>query len=739
MNILNKGFLSLSLRCCCFAVVIYFSHFKAIKAQDRISAERLGGEIIFDGICDEDAWYSIRELPLITFSPDYGAEPSEKTIIKIAYDDEYLYLGAILSDKNPDKMKVQIKRDHWNYDCDWIILILDTFNDKENTLAFGTSPNGGRSDVAFYNDGRNQNLDWNTFWDAKASINENGWQAEMRIPFSSLRFHVVDNEVIMGLGIMRYISNKYEAYVMPQAKEEYGFFGPFMATQTTEMVLNGIKSKNPVYITPFISGGLSQTSHLDDIETSYTKESDKNIDAGLDVKFRISDNLTVDVSLNTDFAQVEDDNIRVNLTRFPLFYSEKRQFFQERNSNFLFNFLGNNRLFHSRQIGLYNGLPVDVYGGARVVGMTGDWDVGFLSMQTAPAEDLLSENFSVFRLSRQVINEESELGGIITNRTDFKGKHNTAFGFDGFFHLTGNDYLKLMWAQTYENGNENVFSVNQSQILINWNRRTDKGFYYNMSYNRTGLDYNPAVGFQSRKDYSRFSALMGYGWIYERAWIKKHSISISGDTYLKNTDHYTESSSLALNWSMESRGGITASVSASRSFDYLLNNFSPYPEISIASGKYTDFQIYASTESPRGKSLGIYSEVYSGSYYGGLIYGLSASPTCIIKNTIRFTGTYIFDRVKFPDLEEIFDSHIFRLRTEIVFSTKLSMSAFIQYGNTSKQVPVNVRLRYNPREGNDLYIIYDEGFNTDRSREYPALPFSKLRTIMLKYTYTFIL
>ena len=132
------------------------------------------------------------------------------------------------------------------------------------------------------------------------------------------------------------------------------------------------------------------------------------------------------------------------------------------------------------------------------------------------------------------------------------------------------------------------------------------------------------------------------------------------------------------------------------------------------------------------------TDFYTGGYYNGWIYGKSGSPTCIIRNFVRLTGTYTFNTVGFPGTDNRFDSHIFRFRSEIVFNTKLSMSAFIQYSNTSKMIPANVRIRYNPREGNDLYIIYDEGYNTDRQRETPYLPVTRLRTIMLKYTYTFI-
>ncbi len=175
--------------------------------QERYVLPKLDSELQYDGICDEPAWDNIEQLPLMMLTPSYNSEPTEKTEIRVAYDDDYLYLGAICADSHPEKMKIQLKRDDWKYECDWIFLILDTFNDKENTVLFGTSPSGGRTDVAFSNDANNlsydMNTSWNTFWDVKTSVDNAGWQVEMRIPFSSLRFQDRDGETVMGLNVFR--------------------------------------------------------------------------------------------------------------------------------------------------------------------------------------------------------------------------------------------------------------------------------------------------------------------------------------------------------------------------------------------------------------------------------------------------------------------------------------------------------------------------------------------------------
>lgn len=712
--------------------------------QDRYILSRLGGEFKFDGICDEPAWDSIKPLTLIMFIPVYGNEPSEKTEIRIAYDNDYLYLGAKLYDSQTEKMKIQFKRDDWKYSCDWVGLIIDTFNDKENTVVFATSPSGGRTDVSFSNDFSNimmdMNLSWNTHWDVKVKTDNKGWYAEMRIPFSSLRFQDVDGEVVMGLSAFRYISNKNESYVFPGVDIKHGFWGIFKASQTQEIVIKGIKSRKPLYIAPYVLGGLGQEYKLNDEDTKYKRIDNTTWDAGIDMKYRMSDNLTLDVSLNTDFAQVEADDQRVNLTRFSLFFPEKRQFFQERRSNFEFNFDMQNRLFYTRRIGIYDGKPVGIYGGGRMVGRVGSWDVGFLSMQSAPVEDLFSENFAVMRLRRQVINPSTYIGGIVTNRMDFKENYNTAYGLDGIFRLFGDDYLKFMWAQTFENGNDNQpLSLDPARIYLNWERRTMKGIAYNLSYSKSGADYDPGIGYEQRDNYSRYGLSLLYGWIYDNSWIRTHKIQLDGFQYTGNANNITESAEIWLGWDFESKEGMTGTITGKLIYDNLLEDFKLSEVDSVLAGSYSFYHLEGDFSTPRGRLFSIESNVEIGPYYDGWRTSLSISPRGIIKNRVELIGTYQFNRVNFPDRDQQFDAHIFRLNNLLMLSTKLSVAAFVQYNSAIDAVFANIRLRYNPKEGNDLYIVYNEGYNTDRHRDFPILPITSERTIMIKYTYTFIL
>ena len=253
---------------------------------------------------------------------------------------------------------------------------------------------------------------------------------------------------------------------------------------------------------------------LNEEETEYLKEDKPKMEAGLDVKYSLTSNLTLDLTANTDFAQVEADDQQVNLTRYSLFFPEKRLFFQERSGIFNFSLGGrSDNLFYSRRIGIVEDDQVRIYGGARMTGRINKWDVGILDMQTASYSDTPSENFGVARLRRQVINQNSYVGGIMTSRIGTDGSYNVAYGLDGIFRLFGDDYLDVRIAQTFETGAENnFFSTDPTFAGITWERRTDEGFAYDLSYNFTGEQMNPDVGFLRRNDIQGLGSRLQYGW-----------------------------------------------------------------------------------------------------------------------------------------------------------------------------------------------------------------------------------
>jgi len=368
-------------------------------AQTPMTLPRIEGPITLDGRSTEPAWQEIEPLPMTMYQPTYEGGVRERTEVRVAYDDEYLYVLGRLYDSHPEDIRANsLHRDRYSGD-DTFAIILDTFNDNENALWFFTTPTGVRFDMAVSNDaegglGGTVNSNWDTFWSAEARQTDEGWFAEMRIPLSSLGFQSEGERVTMGMTTYRYIARRNERYIFPAIPPDWslGFAKP---SQAQDVVLNGVESRRPVYFTPYVLGGVEQEARLAEDETTYRQHRDLTRELGGDLKYNLTNNLTLDLTANTDFAQVEADPQRVNLTRFSLFFPEKRRFFQERASTFAFNTGGNDRLFNSRRIGLVEGEPVRIWGGARLVGRVGNWDVGVLNMQTAEDEalDVPSENF----------------------------------------------------------------------------------------------------------------------------------------------------------------------------------------------------------------------------------------------------------------------------------------------------------------------------------------------------------
>jgi len=713
--------------------------------DEPVKIQRIKSSVLLDGISNEPAWEGIESFPMIMRTPNFGNEPSERTQVLLGYDDNYLYIAGRLYDSEPSKIQsTSFKRDGgWNWSTDHLGVIFDTFNDNENAVLFVTTPVGTRTDYSIKNDGegdpdRYANPSWNTFWDVAAVSNGDGWFTEMRIPFSSLRYEVKGGQTVMGFTAYRLVPRKFELSNFPFIPEKKGLIKP---SQGQEIIFEGLKRHNPVYIVPYVLGGLGQSNQLNETETAYEKHDKFEREAGLDVKYGLTNNLTLDVTLNPDFAQVEADDQIINLTRYSLFFPEKRLFFQERQGNFEFRFEDDDRLFYSRRIGLHGGNRVRIYGGARVVGRTGPWDIGFLNMQTEKYEDLLSENFNVVQLRRQVINPYSYIGGMITSRIGNRDSWNTAYGIDGIFRLFGDDYLILKWAQSFENGKKNQFtSLEPSKIYVNWNRRTSKGLGYDLIYSRSGDDFNPGIGYQRHNNYTRFGDRVQYKWFPgENSRLQNHQVFIDGYAFLNNNDWKIESSQTGIGWQFETRANSAGSIAVKQYKEDVTELFSISDDTDVPTGKYTFYGLKFTYDLRRGSPYNIGTTIDAGSFYDGRRISLSLKPVANISAHLQLEGMYQINRVEFPDRNQKFTGHIGRLKVSAFLNSKLSLVSLAQYNSAIDKIITNIRFRYNPREGHDLYIVYDEGLNTYRDREIPELPLSSIRTIMLKYSYTFVI
>ncbi len=385
-------------------------------------------------------------------------------------------------------------------------------------------------------------------------------------------------------------------------------------------------------------------------------------EVGGDIKYGLTTNMVLDLTINTDFAQVEADDEQINLTRYELYLPEKRPFFLERASIFDFNLGFNNTLFYSRRIGLSDdGDPIRIYGGARIIGRVGKWDMAMLDMQTAPLkkknssgiyeEILPSENFGVMRFRRQVFNENSYIGAGFTSRLGTNGHYNVGYGLDGIFRLFGQDYLDMKFAQTYETGAVTSDFLKPTRIAIDWTRRSAKGLGYSMGYSYSGLNFNPGIGFEMLDDYYSGRISILYGWIPgENSKLYSHRME-----YWTRYSEYISDGSLmsysnTIGWEFTTKnqwqgyGSIVHSKENLKDSLILIED-----EAFVLPGKYEFVNFMGMLSTPASNPFFLMLMTEAGQFYDGWRFSVRLQPTWNISKHFELGGTYGFDHVNFTE------------------------------------------------------------------------------------------
>jgi len=724
-----------------------FSAFSLLSQdQGRLVIGKMEGSIVFDGKPDEAAWDHLEPFPMITHMPVFGNPPSEKSVIRMGYDDQYIYVGALLHVSDPSFIQaIGKKRDMETMSSDFLLLGFDTYNDKENALMFATNPLGLRWDAAVSNDGTivmeemPLNMDWNTFWEVKTSYDDEGWYCEMVIPISSLRFQDIDGKTVMGISVFRWIPAKDEGDIFPAISNEWGPTSHIKPSLYQEVVFEGLSPKKPLYITPYLLTGFDQENKLNDAETAYDYGGKYKFEPGLDIKYGINPNTVLDLTANTDFAQVEADNQQFNTTRFSLFFPEKRKFFLERSSIFDFGLGAQNNLFYSRRIGLYEGNPVRIWGGARLNSRVKDWDIGLMDLQTASFEELPSENFGALRLKRRTFNQYSYLGGMLTSRLGVDGTYNVAYGLDGVIRVFGDDYLTIRWAQTLRDSAENnPLSLDPTNFYINWERRKQEGLSYSAGINYSGTDFDPGIGFEMIDNFIATAPSLRYTWISpEKSWLQSHNIWLFNYAFFSLPGNSLLIYNLNPTWTFTSKNSWTGSIGPVYRIDLLDEDFELSESVVVPAGRYSYLGSELMLQTPGTSSFYTIFMFEGGGYFDGYKLTPSIQPKWNIGASMELGGMYKLDLIRFPDRAQQLNNHIAGLQALYMFSTRLSLSAFVQYNSAINKVLSNIRFRYNPKEGTDLYIVFNEGRNTYLDREVPNLPVYDQRNITLKFTYTF--
>jgi hypothetical protein len=727
----------------------------------KVVIGRLNQAVNFDGIPDEPAWKEIEPLKMTMHTPSFGKQPSEDTDVRFAYDGKYLYMGARLFYKDATMIRSSsFKRDYTGFGGDMFGFILDTYNDHENGSVFYTSPDGLRFDATVQRDAiltrpdqKPMNLSWNAFWDVKTVRDASGWTVEIRVPLSSLRFQAINGEVNMGLIVKRWIPAKNEIDTYPAIPPDWGEYSTIKPSQAQDIVLRDVAPAKPLNIAPYVMTGTSTSYDLNEEGTAYWHKNKNSLEGGVDVKYGISSNMVLDLTVNTDFAQVEADDEKINLTRMALYFPEKRLFFLERANIFDFNSSGNNNLFYSRRIGLSededNPEPIRIYGGAKLTGRINKWELGVLDMQTAPLmkrtssgllkELMPSENFGVTRFRRQVLNENSYVGAIFTSRLGRDGSYNLAYGLDGIFKVAAKDYLTLIWSQTFEDSVRSASALEPARLMVLWERRARKGLGYELGYSQSGVHYNPGIGFETVDDVTTLRGSLRYGWIAgEKSKVYSH-----GPEFRFRYNRFIADGTLMtfnpqVGWSLETKKQWQYDLSLIYNDENLKDQMEVIEgELTLDPGRYRFFNIRANASTPQSRSFFTLLETETGQYFGGTRLSLRAEPTWNVSRHLEIAAAYNFDNLVFKSKDKSVINHIIGIKALYMLNTRFSINTFIQHNTADHGILTNFRIRYNPSEGNDLYLMYNEGRNTDLTREEPNLPQFNNRAVMVKYTYTF--
>ncbi|MFT5435193.1 MAG: hypothetical protein ACI9OJ_005910, partial [Myxococcota bacterium] len=483
------------------------------QAQPRpsLEAHRALGSVVLDGVLDEADWKraDTTDAYWLQTQPRPGFLVSEPTVVRIMYDDENLYVGAEMYDSEPDRITVPgIEQDYNTTDSDLIGFALDTFLDRQNAFLFAVNPEGAVFDAQAFNDQQSVNRSWEGVIHVQTRRHERGWTAEIAVPFTTLRYDPTLRDQIWGLNFSRRIRRRNEDSMWAPLPRQFRIYK--MSRAGTLTGLRDLPRSRNLTLKPYLTsstvGGRPQ-----DNDFLYNTD----VDVGLDVKYGVTSQLTLDLTVNTDFSQAEVDQQQVNLTRFGLFFPEQRDFFLENEGVFAFgdnqvrNYrLGSSprsfRLFHSRRIGLSSSRePIPVVGGARLTGRAGKYEIGVLNMQTRSFGELSADNFGVFRVRRNVLTS-SDVGVMFISRqptsAGSRGDGGYTFGTDANFRVS-NLLMNSYVARTANDGG----TGNQNAGFLQFAWR-DPLWSASTLFKQVGDGFEPEVGFVDRRGIRRWFA-----------------------------------------------------------------------------------------------------------------------------------------------------------------------------------------------------------------------------------------
>jgi len=697
-----------------------------------VRAQRLPERLVIDGQLDESFYEQVRPATnFVQAEPDYNQPATEQTEIWIFFDDRNVYVGIRCWDSRPDLwMGLDKRRDTFSFGQNEHVTVgFDTFNDKRNGLAFGVNPAGGIFDTAMTNE-RDSNRDWNTVWDSRTATFDGGWSVEMAIPFESLRY--TPGEQVWGVNVRRNVKWKNEiSYLSPVPQGPRAIAG--LQRYSSAATLVGLVSPPPKPLFELKPYGITTL----DTNRAANISNDLSADFGFDAKYGLTKSLTADFTYNTDFAQVENDEQQVNLTRFSLFFPEKRDFFLEGQGIFNFGGLAQRRTsnpgdvplpFFSRRIGLNeDGQAIPILAGGRVTGRAGPYSLGLVNIQTREDSTTgeLPTNFTVVRARRDIL-RRSNIGAIFVNRSAFGtlDRANQTYGVDGVFTF-------------YENLNVNTFATRtQTPGLVG----DDTSYRGQLEYNgdRVGLvlermavgkNFNPEAGYVRRHDFLRhFADLRLSHRPPGSRTIRRFDFGGSFDHFARGTGELDTQQTIG-SFLVEFQNSDRLTFQATDSLESLIEPFEVLDGVEIPIGSYRFATASAEYElGTQHRVAGAVSYEFGGFYDGTKKTLNYAFGRITVSSDFSIEPGLSMNWIDLP--QGSFVAKVANSRFVYTFSPRTFVSALVQYNSDDSALGINLRLRWEYSPGSDLFVVYNDGRNTLQ----PGFPALEHRSVVVKIT-----
>ncbi|MGM0586876.1 MAG: DUF5916 domain-containing protein [Bacteroidota bacterium] len=658
-----------------------------------------------DGHLDDPTWDNIPAISgFIQTWPDDGARATEPSEVRIAYDREHLYFAFRFYDQNPDLIRAQnLERGGRNDRDDHAYIALDTYLDGRNAYLFEMNALGTQDDALITDESITvDSFSWNAVFRSETVIDDKGWTLEVAIPFRELRFPEGE-QLEFGLMLSRMINRKNERVMWPPIGMEFGGSFAALAAVSQYGKLTGIKNvrrgKN-IEIKPYLIGGAQQLR--DDLQTE-ALNSELSYDFGGDLKYSISSNLTLDLTVNTDFAQVEADNVQLNLTRFNLFFPEKREFFLERSGLFEHGNAQSTQTFFSRRIGLTD----QILAGTRIVGQGDRLSYGLMNIETGDEMDQLfgtqSANNTVARFRSKLFNRATA-GAIFTNVQE-SDSYNRALGLDAQYRFGGSSHFTSWITQVWDSDSTHSDRAGHVSFRLQ-NDRYGAG----VNYTSVGPHYRPALGFVRRLDFRQYSGDLLYSPTVELAALPKiQRFQFTGEfDYITGQDGQKQSSEFESEAKVEFDERDYIAIGYTQQFERLFNPFDIRPDqttIPVDDYTFNRFGIYGGTDSSRrlyGTAL-----LMTGSFFDGNKTDIEASLGFRQSRHLQWEGSINHSFVDLPVPNGNFEATTWSLSLLSALNRKLFAKSLIQYDNFSRTLRANIRLNWIHTPGSDLFLVYN--------------------------------